>query len=300
MDGVVTLLADPAKADLDAGTIAAAAQALGDAGASPGPVDWLAPGIAADLPFAGVSTSIAQASVEATLADRPIDVVTQRTGESRRKKLLIADMDSTIVIGETLDEIAAQAGVGEAVAAITARAMNGEIAFDTALRERVGLLTGRPARLLDDVASRMRPTPGAEILVRTMRRHGAHCLLISGGFTDFTDRIRDRLGFHAAEGNRLIVEDGVITGEVGNPIIGKERKLEALGETIAALGLTRADALAVGDGANDLPMLQAAGLGVAFRGKPVVRDNAPARIDHCDLTALLYLQGYRTADLVTA
>ena len=300
MDGVVTLLADPAKADLDASAIAVAAQALVDAGASPGPTDWLAPGIAADLFFAGASTSIAQAAVGAALADRPFDVVTQRAGEGRRKRLLVADMDSTIVVGETLDEIATQAGVGEAVVTITARAMNGEIAFDTALRERVRLLAGQPATLLQQVAARMTPTPGAEVLIRTMRRNGAHCLLISGGFTAFTDRVRDQLGFHAAEGNRLVVEDGVITGEVGDPIIGKERKLEALAETVAALGLTPGDALAVGDGANDLPMLRAAGLGIAFHGKPVVRDNAPARVDHGDLTALLYLQGYRSADLEAA
>ena len=301
MDGVVTLLADPAKADLDTGTVAVAARALIDAGGSPGQADWLAPGIAADLPFAGTSTATAQAAVDTALADLPIDVVTQGSGSSRRKRLLIADMDSTIVVGETLDEIATQAGIGEAVVAITARAMNGEIAFETALRERVRLLAGQPAQLLQQVAARMMPTPGAEALVRTMRHDGAHCLLISGGFTVFTDRVRDWLGFNAAEGNHLIVRDGVITGEVGDPIIGKERKLEALTETVAALNLTRDDVLAVGDGANDVPMLRAAGLGVAYHGKPVVRENASARIDHGDLTALLYLQGYRApADVATA
>jgi len=231
------------------------------------------------------------------VGDAPVDVAVQPAA-GRRKRLLVADMDSTIVTGETLDELATLAGVGERVVPITRRAMNGEIGFEQALRERVALLEGHSAALLDRALAGVRLTPGARALVRTMRAHGAYCLLISGGFHVFADPVAERCGFHAAEANRLIVRDGLLTGEAGNPIVGKERKLAALREHTARLGLDPADALAVGDGANDLPMLLAAGLGVAFHAKPVVRAQAAARVDHGDLTTLLFYQGYRRAELV--
>ena len=297
MDGVLTLLSDPAKALLGTADADAAAAAVRRVGGRVSAPDWLAPAAACDLHFLGAPPPEAQRAALTALAGRPIDAIAQ-PAQGRRKRLLVADMDSTMVVGETLDELAALAGVGERVAGITARAMNGEIAFEAALRERVGLLAGQPAELLERVLRAMTPMAGAECLVRTMRRHGAYCLLVSGGFTAFTEPVRARLGFDAAEGNRLLIAAGRLTGQVGEPIIGRERKRAALREETERLGLARPQTLAVGDGANDLPMLLAAGLGVAYRAKPSVRRAAPATVEHGDLTALLYVQGYRRGDFV--
>ncbi len=214
----------------------------------------------------------------------------------RRKRLLIADMDSTMVVGETLDELAAEAGFGERVAAITARAMNGELAFEAAVRERVGLLAGLPLAAAERVLARLCPMPGARAAVATMRASGAHCMLVSGGFTLFAEPVGALLEFDEVRANRLEVREGRLTGRVLEPILGRDAKLEALEERRAALGLTCAETLAVGDGANDLAMLGAAGLGVAFRAKPAVAARAGVRVDRAGLAALLYLQGYARAE----
>jgi phosphoserine phosphatase len=238
-------------------------------------------------------------AVKAAVGDLPVDFAVQPV-ENRRKRLLIADMDSTIINVECLDELADFAGVKDKVSEITERAMRGELAFEGALRERVGMLKGLSVDALqacyDD---RVRLNPGARTLVRTMAEHGARCALVSGGFTFFTSRVAQAAGFHLNRANTLIEADGKLTGTVGEPILGKEAKLAALREETAALGLTPADALAVGDGANDLAMIEVAGLGVAYRAKPIVAAQAHAKVDHADLTALLYFQGYTAAEFVS-
>jgi phosphoserine phosphatase len=216
----------------------------------------------------------------------------------RRKKLLVADMESTIIENEMLDELAEFLGLRDKIAGITARAMNGEIDFAGALTERVGLLKGLGVAKLDEAARRIRYTPGGATLVATMKTHGAHCALVSGGFTHFTAMVQKALAFDSNTANMLTHNGATLSGTVELPIVGKEAKLATLKDLAARHGLTPADAVTVGDGANDLPMLQAAGLGVAFHAKPAVAAQVPARIDHGDLTALLYLQGYRRAEFV--
>ncbi len=271
--------------------VAAARDALAAVGVSPGEPAWLAPDEACEIPVAGAAADAVDAA-RAALAGAPVDVALVPLA-GRRKRLLVADMDSTIVDSETLDELAAEAGVKDRVAPITARAMNGEIDFKAALRERVALLADLPSEALDRTFLKVRMNPGAETLVRTMRAHGAHAVLVSGGFDFFTSRVAALAGFHADRSNRFEIVDGRLTGRVVEPILDKEAKVEALLETSAALGIATGDAVTVGDGANDLPMLLRAGLGVAWRAKPSVAAAAPFRIDHADLTALLYLQGYR-------
>ena len=213
--------------------------------------------------------------------------------KNRRKKLLVADMDSTIINVECLDELADMAGLKPKIAAITERAMRGEIEFEAALRERVGLLKGLELSALERTyTERVRLNPGAKSLLATMRANGAHTMLISGGFGFFTRRVAEAAGFHVERGNTLLDDGKALTGEVGMPILGKQAKLDALEEGAKNLGIGVAEALAVGDGANDLAMIQRAGLGVAYHAKPVVAAAAGAAIAHNDLTALLYLQGY--------
>ena len=259
------------------------------AGGEPDGRSWIEPDVACDLLFGG-SPDRARIALEGLL--RGTDVVVQ--GEAgRRKALLAADMDSTIITVECIDELADYAGVKAEVAEITERAMRGEIAFGAALRERVALLGGLDEAVLDRCyAERVRFTLGAETLVRTMKRDGAYCLLVSGGFTAFADRVAVALGFDRAISNRLGVIDARLTGLVDRPIVGAAEKRTALIDTAAIRDLDLADTLAIGDGANDIPMLEAAGLGVAFRAKPAVAAVAGARIEHSDLTALLYAQGY--------
>jgi len=229
----------------------------------------------------------------------PVDVVCQRNGH-RRKKLFVADMDSTMIGQECIDELAAFVGMKEHVAAITERAMRGEIAFEPALRERVALLKGLSADVVDKViAERITLTPGGRELVMTMRANGAYTALVSGGFTLFTTRIGKTIGFHEDRSNELIVEDGKLAGLVREPILGREAKLASLIELRDARSIARQDTMAVGDGANDLAMLGEAGLGVAFHAKPAVAEAAHARIDHSDLTALLFIQGYRRDEFVS-
>ncbi len=250
---------------------------------------------AVDVTFEGEIAPVRD-QVIAAIGDKPVDFAIQPV-ENRRKRLLIADMDSTIINVECLDELADFAGVKAQVSEITERAMRGELAFEGALRERVGMLKGLSTSALQTCFDeRVRLNPGAETLVRTMAAHGARCALVSGGFTFFTSRVAQAAGFHLNRANTLIEQGDALTGEVGDPILGKEAKLAALNEETGALGLTPADALAVGDGANDRAMIEAAGLGVAYRAKPIVAAQADAKVDHADLTALLYFQGYRAEE----
>jgi phosphoserine phosphatase len=268
----------------------------------PRPPRWLADGVAADIAFSLEEhddlKALAAAARDA-LDGAPVDVIVQ-PAQGRRKKLLTADMDSTMIGQECIDELAAEVGLRSHVAAITERAMRGEIAFEAALRERVGLLKG----LRGDVIARLiqtaiTVTPGARALVRTMRRHGAHTALVSGGFTAFTSVIGAMIGFDENHANRLEIDsNGRFTGCVIEPIFGADAKLSTLRRLRAERGLASAEILAVGDGANDLPMLQEAGLGVSFHGKPAVAAAASARIDHADLTALLYAQGFSRDEFV--
>ena len=228
-----------------------------------------------------------------------IDLIVQ-PGKERRKKMLLADMDSTMIEQECIDELAAEAGVGPRVADITARAMNGELDFEQALRERVRLLKGLPLRTIQKVyQNRITFMPGGEVLIATMRAHKAYAALVSGGFTDFTHPVAEHLGFDEHRANSLLQTDGVLTGEVGLPILGREAKIIALQDISANQGLSVRDVLAVGDGANDLGMLQLAGTGVALHAKPIVQEQVPVRVNHGDLTALLYLQGYAQSEFVT-
>ncbi|MCA8908159.1 MAG: phosphoserine phosphatase SerB, partial [Rhodospirillaceae bacterium] len=253
---------------------------------------------ACDLPVTGPAPEAVQDAAAAALDGTPVDLFAQAAAVGRRKRVLLADMDATMVPLETLDEMAAEAGLADRVVPITRRAMAGELDFTQALAERLALFAGLPASLLDAVLARTTLSPGAAVAVGTMRAHGTFCQLVSGGFTHFTDHVVAAAGFHAAESNVLEVADGRLTGRVLGPIVTKDRKLALLGELCARFAVPASDVLAVGDGANDLPMLTAAGLGVAYRGKPAVRAACPARIDHTDLQTLLFFQGYREAEFV--
>lgn len=265
---------------------------------SPGAPDWLAADLACDIPFDGDPVK-AEAAARKALADAKIDLSAQAAA-GRQKRLLVADMDSTIIGQECIDELAAELGIKPQIAAITERAMRGEIDFEPALRERVGLLKGLPLEALQKVYhERITETPGARALTATMRAHGHACALVSGGFTFFTERVAHAVGFNVNQANRLIFVDGKLTGGIAEPILGREAKTEALVRLRDELGLHREETLAVGDGANDLGMIGEAGLGVAYHAKPVVAEAADARIDHGDLTALLYMQGYRHDEIVT-
>lgn len=270
---------------------------------SAGPAQWLFNEVAVDIPFESPNHS--KDDIEAfaerlrqARADLPIDIVVQPR-IARRKKLFLADMDSTMIGQECIDELADFAGLKAHVAAITERAMRGEIEFESALRERVALLKGLSVSVVDEVLEkRITPTPGGRALVMTMRAHGAYTCLISGGFTLFTNPVAAKIGFQENRANRLQVADGKLTGEVIEPILGRATKLATLVELMESFDLDDIDTLVVGDGANDLGMIQAAGLGVAYHAKPKVSAAAAARIEHGDLTALLYAQGYRRDEFV--
>src|ERR1700688_2642048 len=293
MSLVATLISNPADPALDSTVVDGARAIL----PSPGPAQWLFDEVAVDIPFEhrddirAIETRLREAR-----GDLPIDIVVQPLG-FRRKKLLLADMDSTMIGQECIDELADYAGLKAHVAKITERAMRGEIEFEPALRERVALLRGLAASVVDEVLkTRITPTPGGRELVATMRAHGAWTCLISGGFTLFTNAVAAMLGFAENRANELVVRDGKLAGEVKEPILGRAAKLATLIELTEAYDLDDIDTLALGDGANDLDMIQHAGLGVAYRAKPAVAAAAAARIDHGDLTALLYAQGYRRGE----
>jgi phosphoserine phosphatase len=259
--------------------------------------NWLSEGRAVDIPFEGDPEAV-RAALGGAKAGWPVDLnVIPVAG--RRKKLLVADMDSTIIGCECIDELADMAGIKPRVAAITERAMRGELDFEGALRERVALLKGLPLEAVARVyAERVRLNPGAKVLLRTMRANGAYCFLVSGGFTYFTSRVAEDAGFDNSQGNTLIDDGKALTGTVAEPILGREAKLQTLMREAERLGIDVAETLGVGDGANDLAMIQRAGLGVAYHAKPVVAKAAGAAINHGDLSALLYLQGYRDSDFV--
>jgi len=255
------------------------------------------PDVAAEFPVPAVPDNLE--TVWADLQALKLDVLVHPS-EGRKKRLLLADMDSTMIQQECIDELADVAGVGAQVADITARAMNGEIAFEGALRERVGLLKGLDSALLDTVlAERITYMPGGKTLLATMQAHGGYAALVSGGFTAFTGPVAAHLGFDEHRSNQFVITEGKLTGEVIPPIFGKEAKVEALDDLTARLGLSDADVLAVGDGANDLSMLTRAGMGVALHAKPSVQAEARFRVNHGDLTALLFLQGYSAEEFVT-
>jgi phosphoserine phosphatase len=265
-------------------------EVLGAVGTAP---HWLSKGEAAEF---APPPDIAE--LQQKLSHLPVDVNVVPKA-NRRKRLLIADMDSTMIQQECIDELGVVAGLGDQIKEITARAMRGEIDFADALRERVGLMTGLDAKVIDAIVrDRITLMPGGRTLVATMKAHGAYTALVSGGFRQFTSKVAARLGFHTNEANDLVIEKGKLAGRVAEPILGKEAKLAALNHLSVVNGLTAADAMAVGDGANDIPMLQAAGMGVALHAKPKVQDAVPLCINHSDLTALLYLQGYKKTEFI--
>ena len=287
MDHVLTLIAARPVAELDAAIIARVRETVHG-----GATDVLSPGEAADIPCPDPPDL---ERVRAALDGRPNDAIVTRK-ECRRKRLLIADMDSTIVDGESLDELAAFAGLKDEIAAITRRSMNGEIEFADALRQRVAMLKGLELEALAATWSALRLTSGAHELVGTMRAHGATTVLISGGFTYFTARVAERIGFEIHHANTLLDDGTALTGTVAEPILDRDSKRKTLVTLAAAKHLDRSETMAVGDGANDIDMLREAGLGIAFHAKPVVTDAIAARVDHADLRALLFVQGFRASE----
>ena len=291
---VATLIASPGA--LSAAIVARARKAL-----TGGEPQWLDPGIAADISFNADKSAdqrLIAEQVRGVFAGAPVDILVQQAS-GRRKKLFVADMDSTMIDQECIDELADYAGVQDHVAAITERAMRGDIEFASALRARVALLQGLPLSVIEDViAQQVKITPGGRVLVATMRKNGAYTCLVSGGFTVFTRRIAAMIGFDEHRANTLVIDGDRLAGRVEEPILGREAKLEALLDLRQKLRLSAEQTLASGDGANDIPMIEAAGLGIAYHAKPAVAAAAHARIDYCDLTALLYAQGYRREEFV--
>lgn len=286
---IVTLLCNPATPCLDATLLDSLRNAWGG-----GSAQWLAPDIAAEFALDTVPDN--QWNVWEDLQVLGIDLILQPAA-NRRKKMLLADMDSTMIEQECIDELAEEAGVGTRVKEITARAMNGELDFDGALTERVALLKGLPETVITQVLdNRISLMPGGRQLLATMKANGAYAALVSGGFTAFTTRIATELGFDENRANTLLVAEGKLTGEAGRPILGRQAKVEALEQITKKLSITEAEVIAVGDGANDLGMLTRAGSGVALHAKPSVAAQCQIRVNHGDLTALLYLQGYARDD----
>ncbi|MEM8797708.1 MAG: phosphoserine phosphatase SerB [Pseudomonadota bacterium] len=289
MSLVLTLISHPDDPKLTDTVIGAIADHLGRAI----DVTWLNPGIACDIALIQGETANTIAPLAPMLTDTQIDYAVLHA-DGRRKALLLADMDSTMIEQECIDELAASLGLKDQVAAITEKAMRGDIAFELALRERVFLLAGLPVSAIDIVFNtRISLRSGGRTLVRTMKAHGAYTALVSGGFTHFTNKIADLLDFDEHRANRLMVSGSTLSGQVAEPILGASAKLEALEDLTKRLDLRQSETMAIGDGANDLAMIEKAGMGVAVRAKPKVAERADHAIQFGDLTALLYLQGYR-------
>jgi len=298
MNLAATLIASPDRRDLTERKAETVLEALETAGWPTAPAAWLAKGEACDIVFQGATLEQARALARRDFSSADFDLVIQ-PADNRRKDLLLSDMDSTIVVGETLNELADQAGIKDQVAKITARAMRGELDFKAALHERVNMLKNLPIDRLDKTLARIELTPGARTLVQTMRANGAYTVLVSGGFQIFTRHVAKLSGFHADHANDLITENGRLTGGVAEPILDKDTKLALLNQYVDERKIPVSKSLTTGDGANDLPMLKAAGLGVAYHAKPMVDAEAPAAIRNGDLTALLYIQGYKSSEFIS-
>lgn len=300
MDLVLTLIAPSGPGKISDSTVARVRAALDNLGAETAPADWLSPDKACDIPFSGLAPQQGEAAARTAIDEKgsgKIDIIAQGA-LGRKKKLLIADMDSTIVTGETLDELADFAGLKNEIAKITKSAMQGDIGFEEAIKARVSMLKGMDETALEKTFKRIKLTGGAKTLVATMKANGAHTILVSGGFSYFTERISEEVGFDKSYGNRLIIKNSKLTGEVSEPILDKDTKLKVLLETAAQKKLSLDETLSIGDGANDVPMLGAAGLGIAFHAHKVAAQAASARLNHTDLSAVLYAQGYKLEELV--
>ena len=298
---ILTLIANPEKVKLATPLVKGATDLCRAAGFTVSEPEWLAPEIACDI-YLSAPKDPPNALFASMLAEalRLADAVIQPESTTRKKKLLLSDMDSTIIQQECIDELADIAGLRDQVSVITERAMQGELDFKQALTERVMLLKGLSTKALEKVYDeRIQLMPGAKALVATMKANGARCVLVSGGFTYFTSRVRDAVGFDSDRANLLDVADNMLTGEVVPPILDKDAKLQSLKENMFQLDLPKELTLAIGDGANDLPMIEAAGLGVAYHAKPVVRAKANASLNHADLTGVLYMQGYKKSEIIS-
>ena len=306
MKNVLTIVA-PSEGGLEDALVASLTAALDGLGLTPGPPDWLSGGEACDISFGGPDLKVAKNAVLDILVDEGVDFFAQRI-EGRRKKFFIADMDSTIVTSETIDELAVHAGKGPEIAAITKRSMQGELDFTEAVHERVAMLKGLEVSTFDKTLAETNLSPGAETLVRTMAANGAFTVMVSGGFENFAGPIAGLVGFNEHRANRFEIEDGRLTGRVIEPILGPDAKLDTLMTLASERSIPMSETLAIGDGANDVPMIRAAGLGIAYHGKPVTRDavlnpiegTSGACIDHAGLTAALFFQGYRSSEFTGA